>query len=185
MTKKTDWLKILDENKEEFDRLENACNGVYAGYVGIPVVKRVVGMTGTRDGMTKGQKATFMNILRKYGHTLHHGDCVGADADSHKIGERLFGEDNIVIHPPNKKDLRAFCSSPNIHKERGYFPRNRDIVDSCDFLLGVPKSLNNKKGGTWYTINYAIGKKDVAIITPKGKIIWHLLEDSTIDPGYF
>ena len=130
-------------------------------------------MTGSRNGMTVKQKTMFVNFLWKYSvTTLHHGDCIGADDDSDTLA-REHGA-SLVIHPPIKDDLRAWntCRDEDeMREEKGYFARNRDIVDETNILVGFPGTFSETKGGTWYTINY--GKKQnktVYIIWPDGRL---------------
>jgi len=49
-----------------------------------------IGVTGTRQGMTAGQKSASRDLLAPHaGVILHHGDAVGADADGHDIAVEL------------------------------------------------------------------------------------------------
>lgn len=126
-----------------------------------------VGMTGTRSGMTKAQKDKFEKILIFLEVTeLHHGDCVGADADAHDIATKLGIK--TVAHPPTKDDLRAYKQADTILPAWPYFTRNRHIVDNTCLLIGVPWSMTHKKGGTWYTIKYGQEKGPVCIISSEG-----------------
>ena len=131
----------------------------------------VVGMTGSRDGLSSKQKTLckeFLETLKAA--EFHHGDCVGADAKTHKIARELGIW--IVIHPPEKNELRAFCEGDESRKPKGYLARNRDIVHDSEVMLGFPKQEQQQsKGGTWYTIKYAKkqGKK-LYIIYPSGNV---------------
>lgn len=132
-----------------------------------------VGMTGTREGMTDFQKETFVELLEEFqvigAEVFHHGDCIGADAESHEMAEDLGYR--CVIHPPEKTEVRAFCESEYVWPEKGYFARNRDIVDCADVMLATPVTEFETKGGTWYTINYAKKKnKRLTIIYPSGRL---------------
>lgn len=133
-----------------------------------------VGMTGTRDGMTLAQKDALIRALKKFTPKwFHHGDCLGADADGHDIAD-ICGT-KICIHPPSKRNLRAFKYGNAMREEKGYLQRNRDIVNDTDVLIGFPKEMISDpydgKGGTWYTIKYGIGKgKVVYIVFPDGSI---------------
>ena len=123
-----------------------------------------IGFTGTRYGMTDVQKNAFRTFLYYLKHhykelTLHHGDCIGADADAHEIAQEVGCK--IHIHPghsaKNQTDLSngANCQGADkIHKSKTHFARNRDIVDASSEIIAAPKD-NIEKGGTWYTINYA------------------------------
>ncbi len=129
-------------------------------------------MTGTRFGMTDAQKLSFGALLNRLDCvSLHHGDCVGADAEAHDIAEDLNTDIFIAIHPPTSDVHRAFKEGDSSWPEKGYFERNRDIVDSSEVLIGCPATAKQTKGGTWYTINYGckVGKP-VFIILPNGKV---------------
>ena len=68
---------------------------------------------------------------------FHHGDCVGSDADGHKI----VCDNEFIIetfgHPPTNSEFRAFCDVDNSFEEKDYLERNKDIVDSIDLLLAT------------------------------------------------
>ena len=107
-----------------------------------------VGFTGTRNGMTKEQSVSVFRTLCEYHPTeVHHGDCVGADRDFHDIskGCKIW----VVIHPPHKEDLRAFCVGDETKMERSYLARNRHIVDETEILIATPKSRSEElRSGT-------------------------------------
>ncbi len=124
--------------------------------------KLIIGFTGTRDGMTDEQKETVTRLLRGFQPSeVHHGDCVGADEQFHNI---VVWETQAqpVIHPPRNDRYRAWCDSlgGEVRPEMDYLDRNRDIVDECDLLIGSPRDMFKRHGGTWYTIRYAqsVGK---------------------------
>lgn len=104
---------------------------------------------------------------------FHHGDCVGADAEAHKI---FLGKVSIVIHPPIDTKKRVFCGGDSagngvtILKAKDYLDRNHDIVDATDFLIATPDGYKEKlRSGTWATIRYAQKQgKIVAVIWPNG-----------------
>lgn len=131
-----------------------------------------IGFTGTRKGMTVPQIVVISQLLYPIGWidiTVHHGDCVGADARMHVIAKTL-GLD-VVIHPPDKDDMRAFCESPNQREPLPYLERDRNIVDASEMLIATPKGPPEKGSGTWYTTKYALDKgKDVHIVMPSGRV---------------
>lgn len=134
------------------------------------------GFTGTRDGVTVAQILTLGEFL--LGCTqFDHGDCVGSDAQAHRLCREFLGDFGrniwIVVHPPENPGKRAWCKGDVILEPKPYFVRNHDIVDATDELLATPNSfvepLQKRGQGTWSTINYAkrVGKK-VSIIYPDG-----------------
>lgn len=132
----------------------------------------ILGVTGSRSGITKNQVKKLNLFLDQHDiQELHHGDCIGADQTIHNIS--VNRNINVYIHPPIKRNFRAFCSSDFIYPEKEYLSRNRDIVNCSDIVLGFPSNFESvPKSGTWYTINYTkeIFKK-VIIIFPDGSFI--------------
>lgn len=134
---------------------------------------KALGFTGTREGMTGDQYDTLEDKLRqlrsvsKY-KEAHHGDCVGADEQFHKLASEQ--EYYMVIHPPEKEDYRAFCEADRPLKTKDYITRNHNIVRMTNVLIATPKTWKEEqRSGTWATIRYAmkIGKP-VLIIFPDG-----------------
>lgn len=123
-----------------------------------------IGVTGTRSGMTEYQKDCVRDLLSEVARTntcteLHHGDCVGVDAEVAEIAKNLHLF--VVNHPPTESVLRAFHASDETREPATYFARNRNIVNETDLLIVVPyQSEPQKNGGTWYTHDYAkkVGK---------------------------
>ena len=131
-----------------------------------------IGITGTRFGLTGDQAAEFKRQLEALGtSTLHHGDCVGADADCHDIAEALGW--NIVIHPPAADNHRANKQSNDIREPLNHLCRNRAIVTESNLLLAAPGGDKETfRSGTWYTIRHAIKEGvPVRVILPDGSVI--------------
>ena len=77
----------------------------------------------------------------------------------------------LVIHPPIKDEVRAFCEGDESWEPKSYFARNRDIVIVSNVILATPVTEFETKGGTWYTINHAKKlKKPLYIIYPSDRI---------------
>lgn len=133
-----------------------------------------IGVTGTRFGCTAEQLYQLTGLiqnLKMIDSELHHGDCIGVDAEAHAIARTL--EMDVIIHPPIDEKLRAFCKGDFSLLAKTHFSRNRDIVNISDILIGVPKAMIElPSGGTWYTINYARKqKKRYIVIWPDGMML--------------
>ncbi len=128
-----------------------------------------LGFTGTRHGMTAEQIGTVAEMTVDYDE-VHHGDCLGADHDMHRIAQA--NGQRIVIHPPEDGRLRAFLTGNVIAPAKPYHDRNRDIVDESDALFATPaETTEQAKGGTWYTVRYARSQgKPVTIVWPDGSV---------------
>ena len=121
-----------------------------------------VGFTGNRQGLSDRQKDLINDFLKHNQVTeVHHGDCLGADADFHDLCHDHYPQINIYIHPPTDSKMRAFKLSNNILKSYLYIKRNHNIVNETDILLACPFIEKEElRSGTWATIRYArkIGK---------------------------
>ena len=134
-----------------------------------------VGFTGTQNGMKKRQLRTVGQILLC--HLLieylpvefHHGDCIGADEEAHKLARAL--RFRIISHPSDIDDRRAFCRVRNPREPKPFLERNQDIVDETAFLIGAPDGPEKRRSGTWSTIRYARKKGRVIYVAyPDGKM---------------
>lgn len=132
-----------------------------------PDLSGVVGFTGTRHGMTPEQIGT-VDELTVWANEVHHGDCLGADFDMHRIA--YANGQQRVSHPPSDPRLRAYADAEVVLEPKPYHDRNRDIVDAADWLVATPaESTEQEKGGTWYTVRYArLRQKPVVIVWPDG-----------------
>jgi len=127
-----------------------------------------IGITGTRSGMNEEQRMRFRYHLLRVAceHVVtefHHGDCVGVDEEAAVMASNMGIQ--TVCHPPVDESLRAHHNSTIILGQKTHFARNRNIVDSVDFLFVIPyQDAWQPRGGTWYTHDYA-RKKGVETIT--------------------
>lgn len=128
-----------------------------------------LGMTGSRNGVTNSQRMFALARIRAAG-TLHHGACVGADSECHRIAG-LAGVP-AVIHPP--ADERYMMPDDGYGERlpaRPYHERNRDIVDAADEMIAFPDGPERPHGGTWYTIRYAVSSGvPVTVCYPDGTV---------------
>ncbi len=136
-----------------------------------------VGFTGTQIGMSLRQKAALREFLLDLEiDEFHHGDCIGADEEAHRLllDLRPSSLPTIVIHPPINPAKRAYCrrfSSPGIKivelNPQDYIERNHSIVDAVHGLIVAPKSdAEELRSGTWATYRYAkkIGKLTMVLL---------------------
>lgn len=127
------------------------------------------GFTGTSRGMTS-QQLSAVGVHLQISGELHHGDCIGSDAQAHEIARRLGGL-WIIGHVPDRDEKRAFCDFDVTLPPRSYIERDHNIVDACDFLLATPHGhVEELRSGTWATIRYARKTgKALRIIYPDGR----------------
>lgn len=127
-----------------------------------------IGFTGTQKGMSPGQINGLMQLLDDLDASeLHHGDCIGADAEADRVARAM--DVKIVIHPPEKGRKRAYCFKPGDVEldRREYLQRNHDIVDATDVMIATPaEDQEQMRSGTWATVRYArrVGKKVIVIV---------------------
>lgn len=132
-----------------------------------------IGFTGTQKGMTPKQKEAVVSFLHKCPpDRVHHGDCIGADAEFDKLVHLNFPKCLVIIHPPVDEGKRANCFTEGdvVFKPAPYLKRNQHIVDLTDFLIATPKGVKEEvRSGTWATVRYARKKgKQIVIIWPDG-----------------
>lgn len=132
-----------------------------------------IGVTGTRSGMNDRQTDFIINFLNEISAKtdksllyFHHGDCIGVDIEAAGIARGV--DFTIIGHPPIKTELRGFFDDDETRTPKGYFARNRDIVDDSSLMLVVPwQNEWSNNGGTWYTHDYAKKQnKDFLIVWP-------------------
>jgi hypothetical protein len=134
-----------------------------------------LGFTGTRHGLTARQLTVLRRVLITYRVTeVHHGDCVGADAQLHDLAVSMGLK--IVIHPPIDTRLRAFCSgAARTQPAAPYIERNQNIVRATDMTVGCPSEQTEpapRRGqGTWSTIRFARRNAKLLLwISPSGAV---------------
>ena len=127
-----------------------------------------LGFTGTQKEMTIEQFEIILWLLKYYNPiSVHHGDCIGADYEFHKLCRLKSAHTMIVLHPPINPKKRAFCNGDLIVNPKPYLERNKDIVNRCDLLIAVPGEKKEQlRSGTWSTIRYArkVGKPHIVIL---------------------
>lgn len=132
------------------------------------------GFTGTQRGMTAAQQAAVRALLAEApgaAPECHHGDCIGADADFHRIAVDLGCR--VVVHPPDSPAKRAWCTGHEVRPEAPYLVRNHAIVDEVDVLVATPgEEAERLRSGTWATVRYA-RKRGVPVLRlrPDGTLV--------------
>ena len=127
-----------------------------------------IGFTGTRFGMSATQIEWLEEFFKTHDVTqFHHGDCVGADEEAHKIADKVFGIKTFV-HPPINEKHRAYCLGDVIYLAKPYMERNKDIVLATDKLVAMPRTVGEtNRSGTWSTVRYARKThKDIHMVPP-------------------
>lgn len=110
----------------------------------------IVGVTGSQRGASHGQLiAARAQLLALDATELHHGDCIGADAQLHEVAREL--DLRVVIHPPRVASKRAWCSGDFMHPPLPYLDRNRALVAAVEALIATPRGAGTRSG-TQYTI---------------------------------
>jgi hypothetical protein len=121
--------------------------------------------------MTDAQRAALRRVLADRGTTiLHHGDCVGADAEAHDLAVSIGCE--VVIHPPILASKRAWKHAEPTLKPKAYLSRNKDIVQDTEMLVAAPAEETEQiRSGTWSTVRFARKlDRTVWVILPNGDV---------------
>lgn len=132
-----------------------------------------VGFTGTRNGMTGQQKRAVADLLERLKPVaLHHGDCVGADADCFNICREVSPQTHIIAWPADSDAYRAFTDSDEIRDPQPPLGRNKEIVRFSDELIATPVSPREyRRSGTWATVRDArTNGKRIHIVLPRGRV---------------
>jgi hypothetical protein len=144
--------------------------------VGEPYKDLHIGFTGTRNGMTREQCNSLVDLLEslvkgRFHWVAHHGDCLGADKQFHEIAKHIGA--SIIVHPPEDKRLRAYCEGDHVEDPKPYSRRNQDIVNDSDLVIAAPYTATNPgHGGTWQTIRFAQDADKLhRIIIPNGAVL--------------
>jgi hypothetical protein len=146
-----------------------------------------MGFTGTRHGMSADQSnmVSFLVMTNKPSDLrrvlAHHGDCVGADAEFHRIVRvALRDAADIAIHPGPLGDLSAGCFGDFRHDRASHMKRNAAIVAISHIMIAAPfENEPQPRGGTWATIRMALnalraGKlRALYVVGREGQLLEH------------
>lgn len=131
-----------------------------------------LGFTGSRHGLTGPQadvlRSVLASLIGEQITVLHHGDCVGADAQGAEIARELGYF--LEAHPPGDSRLRAYSPACVTHEPLGYLERDQAIVALSEALVAAPATLaEQSRSGTWFTVRRAReAGLPVIVVTPDG-----------------
>ncbi|MCV7175716.1 hypothetical protein [Mycolicibacterium sphagni] len=137
--------------------------------------RKVLGITGSRYGMTNVQRAHLVAALAGVDE-FHNGACSGVDEESHYLAIDA-GVPLIYVHPPENpaflmdidKALKARRVGVVVLPPRPYMARNGDIVRASHELIAIPG--DRVRSGTWSTVNMAAhARKVCTIFHPDGRV---------------
>ena len=136
-----------------------------------------IGFTGTRHGMTLEQCMSLGELCDsawfwRQPVVIHHGDCIGADAEFHAMMRRFTGIAAIVLHQPTDSTHRAFCKFDESRAPLPYLKRNKAIVSESERMIATPAEMSEQpRGGTWATIRMTRNvNKPLVIVWPDGRV---------------
>jgi hypothetical protein len=138
-------------------------------------------VSGTRNGMTDAQRVAFCDLLDGIPFQIarvRHGDCIGVDADAHKIVRSRLGDATCIhIHPPRNKREHAACEQTDgpthVHPDDDFLKRDRAMVDASDVVMAFPRGFKEQPrgSGTWVVIRYAKKKRvPLHVVFPDGRV---------------
>lgn len=136
----------------------------------------IVSFTGTRKGMNYKQHVAFRRLIRRLKPTRFvHGNCIGADADAHRIVGGECPNTPRSIWPSTLADTQARTTREQRdtwHKAKPPLERNHDIVDEGEVLIVVPAGFREViRSGTWAAVRYARKRGTrIIIIWPDGSV---------------
>lgn len=122
----------------------------------------IIGITGTRHGLTDAQIDTAMRMVKENAHRItnwHQGGCVGADWQVSTL-LWIFTDATQEVWPGLVNDKWKYDWSDFdrtlVHEDRKPLVRNEIIVNSVNWLWAFPdKYPDPGRGGTWHTIRHA------------------------------
>lgn len=125
--------------------------------------------------MTPQQRLAFRQWLRTEREdnscTLHHGMCVGADAQAHLIA--TLEDCRTHGYPPiNQDHARMDLAVDEIEEPGDFLVWDQWLVDASEILVATPKGMIEElRSGTWATVRYARRRgKPIVMIWPDGTV---------------
>lgn len=122
--------------------------------------------------MTAAQRSKFYDVFAgMLPDWLHHGDCIGADAEAHEAALRMG---TLIYIYPSTARTRAWCQgAAMMAAPKPPLDRNPDIVNAGECVIATPgQMVEELRSGTWAAIRYARRvRKPVHIIWPDGSYV--------------
>lgn len=143
----------------------------------------IIGITGTRGGMTGPQREQLPFVVSALPERLIHGGAVGVDETVDSFVAPLYRDrfSSYIEVYPGSLDRHAYWCDPNrtfrdirhVWAVTDPLRRNRAIVSKSDHLLAFPATVEEQlRSGTWATIRYArAAGKPITIVRPDGVIV--------------
>jgi hypothetical protein len=137
-----------------------------------------LGFSGTQSGMSAAQYSTLDAWLHENKALLaeiHHGGCIGADAEFHNlVGEHGLWK-LVHVHPCNiyNKTAQLRGTPAKVWPVDFALERNLTIVQHSDIVIVTPKEDDEvRRSGTWATVRRARKLR---------RLIKHIRLDGTFD----
>lgn len=138
----------------------------------------ILGFTGSQLGMTPAQWEALRYELTVWQPSeVHHGLCIGADEQFHRLVRELFGGDvRIVGHRCTLRWKQATALYFDCDELRPPLPpleRNGNIVAPATQMAATPAGAEEViRSGTWATIRRARkAGTPIAIFRPDGTLL--------------
>jgi hypothetical protein len=140
----------------------------------------IVGVTGTRDGLTDAQHVAALQLVKGTEiEEFHFGDCVGVDTQMMYVVVSSGATPHLHIWPADVADkwktrswnwlADNYRGLFTVHPKAKPFVRNTSIVEAVERLWGFPGTGASR--GTWDTINkMAERQKARVVVSPDGKL---------------
>jgi hypothetical protein len=110
---------------------------------------------------------------------VHHGMCIGVDAEAHQLILRLRKDEKLKIdiigHPSDMHTTTAKLTGfTKVCQPKPPLDRNHDVVENSDILLAFPFEKEDVlRSGTWATVRYAKRcRVPILLVFPDGDMKW-------------
>lgn len=140
----------------------------------------ILGITGTRLGLTDAQWTALPGILAILPAVVLHGGAEGVDEELDGFFALRFAREasgTVEVYPTDARYAywtRAgipFAAVRTIHEPLPPLVRNELMVRKADHILAFPAGEEIARSGTWHTIRCARrAGKEITIVMPDGEV---------------